>query len=230
MSGTKTVVVAGAGATNCKATLAVNLALALAGLGLTVELRDADPDRHAARALTGQGAARVAVRGGAKLEILATPLADPDDEPAAPPALVVLDSAPRMDAATARSLRDADAVVVAVDGSALSLRALDEIVAVRNGERGGEVRVLLTRGLPRSVDRWALVERLTDRDAVRLSPATVPMGRGARRSADVAGAPPARSRRATLYAPGTRASRAYAAAARELVETLGVLRGDAVER
>jgi cellulose biosynthesis protein BcsQ len=219
--GPRTVAVAGAGATNVKATVAVNLAVAIASLGATVELRDADPERHSGRALTGAAVECVGVRRGAPLEILATPVDRPSTY-GAPPQLLVHDCAPRMDAETAAAIRAADAVVVAVDGSALSLRALDEVAATRSAAGGDAVLVLLTRALPRTVDRWSLVERLVHPDGVRLSPVTVPMGRAARRPTGAEHASPTRVRRATLYAPGTRAARAYAAFARELVAALGV--------
>ena len=227
--GPKTVAVAGAGATNVKATVAVNLAVAIASLGATVELRDADPERHSGRALTGASVERVGVGRGAPLEILATPL-DGQSTPAAPPQLLVHDCAPRLDAETSAAIRDSDAIVVAVDGSSLSLRALDEVAAVRSATGGDAVRVLLTRALPRTVDRWALVERLAERDGVRLSPVTVPMGRAARRPSGAAHVSPVRIRRATLYAPGTRAAHAYAAFARELVAALGVKPADTKSR
>lgn len=219
MSATKRVAVAGAGATNVVATVAVNLAVAFATLGARVQLRDVDALRSATRALTGASldrttgsVSRVTSRTGAPLAI---PAAEPVDESRADdqaPGVTVVSCASEVPAGDA-ILETADVVLVAVDGTPQSLLALDA-VASRCGER--TVTILLSRSISRRVDRWALVDRLNERADARLSPDTVPMGGGSRAGRENP------SRPATLYAPTTAAARAYAAVARELAAALAI--------
>lgn len=219
MSATKTVAVAGAGATNVVATVAVNLAVAFAVLGARVQLRDVEPGRSATRALTGASldrttgsVCRVTSRPGAPLAI---PAAEPVDESRADDQAhgVTVVSCASEDAAGDAIPETADVVLVAVDGTPQSLLALDA-VASRCG--GRTVTILLSRSISRRVDRWALVDRLSERADARLSPHTVPMGGGSRAGRGAA------SRPATLYAPTTAAARAYAAVATELVAALAI--------
>jgi hypothetical protein len=79
---------------------------------------------------------------------------------------------------------------VPVDASALARRVLAEVAPAA----GDRLRVVLARRLPRTADRWALVEQLEALADGALVPVTLPMAR--------AGAP-------ALYAPGTAAARAY---------------------
>jgi len=218
MSPTIEIAVAGAGSTNVKATVSVNLSAAFASLGLSVELVDGDPERHASRALTGgQPDERVRLTRAGVLRVDAVPVGRESREPAAE--LTVLDCAPRVNAETVARLAAAALVLIPVDGSPLSLRALDDVaLAVAGAARpDGSVppRILLSRRLPRTVDRWSLVERLSEREDATLHPVTVPMGRARRR--DAASAPAGHRRDATLYAPTTTAAKAYASLAREIL-------------
>jgi cellulose biosynthesis protein BcsQ len=225
----RVVAVAGAGATNIKTTAALNLAVAFAAAGVRTELRDLDPAGAATLAL---GGAPATVDGApAPRDVRLAPLAPgsltltsgwgdvaaPTGTPAPPgPALTLLDCPPRLDAATTRALAVAHLVLVPVDGSPLALRVLRELSASASDEQRSRLRAVLTRLLPRRVDRWAVLEELSDGFPGTLYATTVPMGRtGAARGGD-------RARTATLFAPTTRAARAYAALAREVAADVGL--------
>src|SRR5512133_3421344 len=105
-----TVAVAGAGGANVAATAAVNLALGLASLGLSVRLRDDDaPEHHAAYALIAAPAPLVDIERGGPLEIRARRM-DDDAGARTDPQVVVVACPPRVDAVVADVLRSADAV------------------------------------------------------------------------------------------------------------------------
>jgi hypothetical protein len=97
-------------------------------------------------------------------------------------------------------------VLAPVDASALALRVLGEVAPVV-AAGGGRLRVVLARRLPRSADRWALVDQLDALAPDALSPVTLPMARAAGRAAP-------------LYAPGTRAAGAYAQLAADVLAVL----------
>jgi cellulose biosynthesis protein BcsQ len=219
------IAVAGAGSTNVKATVAVNLSVAFASLGMSVELLDGDAERHASRALTGgEAAERVRLIRGGAMRVDAIPVGREPREPAAE--VTVIDCAPRVDGEVVARLVAATLVLIPVDGSPVSLRALEDVAAAVAGssrpDEAPRARVLLSRSLPRSVDRWALVDRLNERDDTTLHPTTMPMARARRR--DGPGATAGRRRDATLYAPGTSAAKAYASLAREILREAGARR------
>jgi cellulose biosynthesis protein BcsQ len=126
--------------------------------------------------------------------------------------LGVVDPPARFDDVTRGVVCRADLVVVPVDGSALALRVLHEVVELVGPSGGDRVRAVLARRLPRTVDRWSLVERIDEHVPGSLFVATIPM---ARRDS-------ARDGAAVLYAPGTAAARAYAALAVEVADRLRV--------
>lgn len=209
-------VVVGAGASNLKSTVALNVATAAAALGVSVALRDRDG--ASSRAL---GAALGTTLGAApgseaRLPWVAQPVrvcgadeSSPDDV-----ALVVTDPPRRWDDVTRALVAACDVVLVPVDASPLAQRVLADVVAIRAaGAAGPRVRVVLARLLPRDVDRWALVEQVAELAPDALLGVTLPMARTARRRATAISAVDS----AVLYAPGTAAARAYAALARELL-------------
>lgn len=232
--GRRVVVVVGAGAANLKSTVALNLAAAVAAGGRAVRLVDGDgaSGRALRRALAGGPGAETGIDGAslhgpstgeradawtARLPWAAAPVAvvdhpglvslarlhgAPQDGSAAP--VTIVDPPPRLDGPVRAALDAADMVLVPVDASSLALRVLGEVEAALAG-RGGALCVALARRLPRSADRWALVERLEGLAPGVLLPVTLPMARAT-----------AGRRDALLYAPGTRAARAYAALARAL--------------
>lgn len=213
---------AGAGTGNVKSTAAVNLALAFAAAGLRVELRDLDP---AAAAFTALGGA--AEPGGGPVELaisralrgrvaVATGL-PPAQRAAAAPDLVLLDCPQRADAVTEQALALARVVLVPVDASPLAFRALGDVAGAlaRQAPDGARLRVALARVLPRRIDRWGVVEEITERYPGALYVTTVPLRR-------TGASPHADARTPTLYAPTTRAAAAYSALALEVADDLGI--------
>jgi hypothetical protein len=224
------VLVAGAGAGNLKSAVALNLAAALAAAGIPVRLRDLDG--ASARALAPLGrpdaaaAPPAALRDGrpvggwqrvrlpwaaADLAVAAPPHAAPDGaSDAAPDAVIeIVDPPPRFDAAVRALAATAALVLVPVDASPLALRVLGEVAPVV-AAGGGRLRVVLSRRLPRSADRWALVDQLDQLAPDALAPVTLPLARR--------GDP----RAAALYAPGTRGAAAYARLATDVRLLLGL--------
>lgn len=225
--------VCGAGTVNVRSTAAINLAVAFAAAGRRVELRDLDPAARAFQALAAGGdpggppvelpisrplAGRVSVAAGFPAATAA------GTEPA--PELLLLDCLPRADEVTERALALAQIVVVPVDASPAAFRALAEVAALLAAQRSGDgprLRVALARVLPRPVDRWGVVEEITEHYPGALYVSTVPLGR--RPSAptgEPSNDPPSRvSHAPTLYAPTTRAAAAYSALALEIGDDLG---------
>jgi chromosome partitioning protein len=218
------VAVAGA-AGSARTTAAVNLAVALAVSGLDVRLWDLDPAGAARRALGGVVAdhsgstprevrlsrrlrGRVTVAGGSDGAGGRTSTAGvPADRP---PDVVVVHCPPELDEVALTALRGARVVLVPIDASPGALAAVESVAfavgAVRaSGGVGPRIRIAMVRVLPRAIDRWAVVDRLTESYPEGLYATTVPMGR----RAGGGGAP-------TLYAPTTRAAAAYAALAAEV--------------
>ena len=204
------VLVVGAGAGNLKSAVALNLAAALAAAGTPARLADLDGASSAAlRAFAPPGAAPdrwpvalpwavasltvMAGRGDATRDA-ARDAAD-DVEPGT---VAVVDPPRRWDAGVQALAAAAALVLVPVDASALARRVLAEVAPAA----GDRLRVVLARRLPRSADRWALVDHLESLAPGALSPVTIPM---------------ARAGGAVLYAPGTIAARAYARLAGEVV-------------
>ena len=138
---------------------------------------------------------------------------------AGPPEVAVVDCAPIGEEGATRAFRRARLVLVPVDASPAALSVIDAVAGALGGPGGSSVvgresphagprlRLVLGRVLPRSVDRWAVVERLAESYPGALYATTIPMGR----RSGAGGARPA-----TLYAPTTRAAAAYAALAREV--------------
>jgi chromosome partitioning protein len=218
---------AGAGTGGAKSTAAVNLAVAFAAAGLRVELRDVDPVTPAFRAL-----ARAADSAGPPVELpisralrgrvtLAAGFPPPAAAPGvAAPDLLLLDCPTQVDADTERAVGLASLVLVPVDASPLALRTLGEVAELLSRQRpaAARLRVALARVLPRRIDRWGVVEELTERYPGALYATTVPLRRtGASHDAG--------ARAPTLYAPTTRAAAAYAALALEVADDLGLRLG-----
>jgi hypothetical protein len=187
------VLVVGAGAANLKSAVALNLAAALAASGTPARLVDLDgASSGALRAFAAPDAPPDA--WAVRLPWAAAPLSVATGTyPPAPAAEAtdVVDPPRRWDARVQALAASAAVVLVPVDASALAQRILAQVAPVA----GARLRVVLARRLPRSADRWALVDQLEALAPDALSPVTVPMAR--------AGGP-------VLYAPGTLATRAYA--------------------
>jgi len=207
------VAVVGGGATNVKSTVALNLALALANAASAPAVTLADLDGAARLALRLDGAGVATVPWSHVPLRIATSL-DGAEAPGSGE-LVVVDPPPRFGPTTERALALADVALVPVDASPLAARVLAE-VAGRLRSRAGEprpprLRVVLARRLPRSVDRWGLVDRIDELAPGGLLVGTLPMARP--QAADPGAA--------VLYSPGTAAERAYAVLSAEIVEALG---------
>jgi chromosome partitioning protein len=219
------VAVAGA-AGSARTTAAVNLAVALAGSGLDVRLCDLDPAGAARRALGGVAAessgstprevrlsrrlrGRVTVGGSSEgVGARTSPAGGPAGHT---PDVLVVHCPPVLDEIALTALREARVALVPIDASPGALAAVERVAAAigavrASGSAGPRVRIAMVRVLPRAVDRWAVVDRLTESYPEALYATTVPMGRRASGGA----APP------TLYAPSTRAAAAYAALAVEV--------------
>jgi cellulose biosynthesis protein BcsQ len=224
---TRIVAVAGAGSSNIKSTTATNLAVAISALGLDVELRDLDPAGHSIRALTGAPPAAPTAAGVRWITLSAASgrrarVAAVASSEGAPAPIIVVECAPRLDAASERALLGADLVLVPLDASALARRALQEVAGLLDGhptKAGGAppLRAVLSRLLPRAADRWSLVETIGERDGATLYEVTLPMGR----ATTVASGAPALAP-ATLYSPAGRAAAAYRAVARLIMRDLGL--------
>ena len=213
--GPHVVTVVGAGAGNLKATVALNLAAALAAHGERVALREHSGLVAATLGVPASGPVALprAPGVGAPAPVLA--LLD-GDGPAGEATVVVVDPPARLDAVTRDAILAADVVIVPVDATPLAVRVLREVAdVVRSAAPAGapRLRVTLARLLPRAVDRWTLVEQVTELAPDALFHASIPMAR--RASGRGAPAP-----RALLYAPGTGAAAAYGALAAELLRTL----------
>jgi chromosome partitioning protein len=232
------VAVAGAASGSARTTAAVNLAVALAVSGLDVRLCDLDPAGSARRAL---GSAPAETSGSTPLEVRLsrelrgrvtvtdgmdhvdaaggrTALAGAPGE--GMPDVLVVHCPPVLDDAALAAVRRAGVVLVPVDASPGALAALESVAAAigapgapaASGGVGPRIRAAMVRVLPRAVDRWAVVDRITERYPDALYATTIPMGR----RASSGGEPP------TLYAPTTRAAAAYAALAREVRSDLAL--------
>ena len=217
----RTVVVLGAGAHVHKSTVALNLAVAAAALGVETALRDLDgaSSRALRRALGAHADAPSHAEADApaidsangsvaRLPWTMAPLHLDARDPRA--ALVVVDPPPRLDDEVRALVRAADLVLVPVDASPLARRLVRETAALAVGG-APRLALALARRLPRETDRWALVEALDAEAPGALLATTLPMG----------SAPRGRGRTdaARLYAPRTAAARAYAT----LVRALGLL-------
>jgi cellulose biosynthesis protein BcsQ len=216
--GGRVIVVVGAGAANVKSTVALNLAVALAGIGnAPVTLVDLDGAPAAALGVTPPGAVEIPWLPR-PLPVVAT--LDAVGDSLLPGSTVVVDPPPRLDATTRAVLDRARVVLVPVDASPLAARVLGEVAAAVGG--GARLRVALARRLPRDVDRWGLVDRVDELAPGALLRSTLPMARpgAATRAGTVAHAG---RRAAVLYAPGSAAARAYSALAAELMRDLGEL-------
>jgi len=219
-----TIVVTGDGEAPIGPTLALNLAVAFSALGCAVELCDEESPALASAPLrdarisggdAADGERCVLLRPGARLGL---PVAD-SSATASPARLRIVSCA--VDRAVSDPwLRRPVRVVVPVDASQRSRRALDAIASLLDAPAGDwpgpppTLTVILSRLLPRGADRWALVEGLEDRFAQRVCDVTLPMGRARGPARPASGA--------TLYAPTGGAARAYRAVARLLAGGLGV--------
>jgi cellulose biosynthesis protein BcsQ len=224
-------VAGGAGSTDVSSTVAANLAVAMATIAAPVELHDLAPGAEAARALAGAPAVasdverRLLVMAGPRLAWRTEPAheetpRDPLDAaeggreiaPAAPDVPVVIVRVSGAADALTAAARTADLVLVPVDASPRSLEGLDEVVVLLSSSALAPaplLRVVVSRLLPRAVDRWALVERVTERSGGALYGVTVPLGRGSATAAARADGVPA-----TMYSTGGRAAAAYRSLAR----------------
>jgi cellulose biosynthesis protein BcsQ len=200
----RTLVVVGAGGANLKSTVAANLAAALAALDVPVALADAE---------------------GASSRVLGAPLpwtprqvrlADGARD-AAPDELLVVDPPARLGPATTDAIADASLVLVPVDATPLALRVLRDVAAiVRVAGRPPALRAVLARLVPRTADRWGLLDRVEELAPGALLRTTLPMARSVRLAPNDPIA-----RQAVLYAPGTAAARAYRRLAVELLGAIG---------
>jgi|SRR5215207_2393297 len=220
------VAVAGTATPSARTTAAVNLAVALAVSGLDVRLCDLDPAGSARRALGGVTAeisgstprevrlsrrlrGRITVAGGSEeVGARTSPAGGPADRT---PDVLIVHCPPVLDEVALTALRGARVVLVPIDASPGALAAVESVAAAIGAVRapggvGPRIRIAMVRVLPRAVDRWAVVDRLTESYPEALYATTVPMGR---RASGGGGAP-------TLYAPTTRAAAAYAALAAEV--------------
>jgi cellulose biosynthesis protein BcsQ len=206
----RTIVVAGGG--GIRTTLATNLAAAFASLSADVALLDQHPACPALRALgvgddelpRARDGMFVALPGWGGAERVFVHATDRGRDASHKQSMVVV-HASRADEALAGG---ADLLLVPMDASP---SAWDALRALRALAGGHALRVVLTRVLPRSTDRWALLETLAELAPNALCRATVPMAQRAVRLS--ASRPP---RGAPLYSPVSRAAHAYRALALEL--------------
>ncbi|MGZ8411743.1 MAG: hypothetical protein ACXW05_03350 [Gemmatirosa sp.] len=192
-----------AGAASLKSTVALNVAVAAAAAGICTQLRDLDgaSSRALARATDGGDLAALPWTAASLLVRLGS---EPSNDDAA---LVVVDPPPRLDEGVRAELARATAVLVPVDASPVSRRALREVAAWVGAQPAPPtLHVALARALPRDADRWALLEEIEALAPGAMLVTTLPAGRTP--------ATAERERIARLYAPGTRAAAVYAVLAR----------------
>jgi cellulose biosynthesis protein BcsQ len=206
----RTIVVVGAGAANLKSTVAANLAAAVAMLDVAVALHDRDGASTRALSQTATPGRRVQLPWAAGSIVLGPAQGAHSGVP-----LAIVDPPPRLDEVTRADVAAADLVLVPVDASPLARRALREVrVLLDQSGHLDRLRVALSRVVPRTADRWALVDDIEGDAPGALLHATLPMVRARRGS--LAG------RDVTLYAPGTAAAHAYERLARELLAVVGL--------